>query len=72
MSDSCGTSVPKTVTAAPEAPQTVTVTQAPTAEEKNGSSTGSIIALVIGLLGLIGGVGAALVGNPQLRATLPF
>lgn len=62
----------KTVTAAPEAPQTVTVTQAPKAEEKNGSSTGSIIALVIGLLGLIGGIGAALVGNPQLRAALPF
>lgn len=65
------TPVPKTVTAAPEAPQTVTVTQAPKVEE-NGSSTGSIIALVIGLLGLIGGVGAALVGSPQLRAALPF
>lgn len=51
--------------------KTVTVTQSPK-QENNGSSTGSIIALVIGLLGLIGGVGAALVGNPQLRATLPF
>ena len=51
--------------------KTVTVTQNPK-QENNGSSTGSIIALVIGLLGLIGGVGAALVGNPQLRAALPF
>ena len=61
---------PVTVTAAPEAPKTVTVTQAP--KEKEGSSTGSIISLVIGLLGLLGGIGAAVVGNPQLRAALPF
>lgn len=60
--------------------ETVTVTESPEAatvtktvkEEQAGSSTGSIIALVIGLLGLIGGLGAAVVGNPQLREALPF
>ena len=60
--------------------ETVTVTESPEAatgtktvkEEKAGSSTGSIIALVVGLLGLIGGLGAAVMGNPQLRAALPF
>ncbi|MDC7109513.1 hypothetical protein [Corynebacterium afermentans] len=72
-----------TVTGKPNSPVTATITEtlAPTKtvtvtqslkQENNGSSTGSIIALVIGLLSLIGGVGAALVGNPQLRAALPF
>ncbi|GAA3521850.1 hypothetical protein NUW87_04830 [Corynebacterium pilbarense] len=54
-----------------ESPEAATVTKT-VKEEQAGSSTGSIIALVIGLLGLIGGLGAALVGNPQLRAALPF
>lgn len=62
------------------APVTTTVTEKAEAatvtktikEEQTGSSTGSIVALVIGLLGLIGGLGAAVVGNPQLRNVLPF
>lgn len=62
------TPVTTTVTEKAEA-ATVTKT---VKEEQAGSSTGSIITLVIGLLGLIGGLGAAVLGNPQLREALPF
>ncbi|WJY97316.1 hypothetical protein [Corynebacterium fournieri] len=68
----------ETVTAT-AAPATVEVTKTvPTTVVKasndgqSGSSTGSIVALVLGLLALIGGVGAAVAGNPQLLANLPF
>ncbi|MDK8800606.1 hypothetical protein [Corynebacterium coyleae] len=59
---------PVTITKS-SAPERVTVTKQPE-QDSRSSSTGSIVALILGALGLIGGISAAALGNPQLRSLL--
>ena len=62
-------SVVTTTVSKAAAPVTVTNT---VKVDESGSSTGSIVALVIGLLALLGGIGAAVMGNQQILNALPI